>query len=350
VIKKLLCFLLILAFLMWSVAFAASFTADYSVDGGRVTITVKGESYRPVSLVVQDGSRKYYIDQKETDASGKAVFETQLEQGKEYKCTVNLDGAILTQTIKIAKDDPGVPEQPEKPGVAYIYIKGYRGVILPKTEVEIRKGDTVLSLTKRVLNSKGIDFKTRFISGLEYMESIDGQSEFDKGPLSGWMFTVNGEAPSAGATEVPVRDGDYIQWLYTTNLGKDIGIIYDQPRSEIIDEAIALLDGKNASEKEIINMVKAITEYLVDSVGDVKSKDDIKAVLRDLKDVNDIFLKVLARLKSEEGFDSAASSCAKIAEAAIKLLSYADEASKSEISLLVQKLHRHNPGICRQDG
>jgi hypothetical protein len=156
---KLISFLMILALLLPSFAFAAGLTVDYEVDGARVSVIVRGESYKPVSIVIGDGSRKHYIDQKETDASGQAVFNTYLEQGNEYECTVNLDGINQTKTIVVEKEEPEEPEQPEKPAVAYIYIKGYEGVILPKTEVEIKKGDTVLSITRRVLDSKGIDFK-----------------------------------------------------------------------------------------------------------------------------------------------------------------------------------------------
>ena len=332
---KLISFLMILALLLPSFAFAADLTVDYEVDGARVSVIVRGESYKPVSIVIGDGSRKHYIDQKETDASGQAVFNTYLEQGNEYECTVNLDGINQTKTIVVEKEEPEEPEQPEKPAVAYIYIKGYEGVILPKTEVEIKKGDTVLSITRRVLDSKGIDFRIR--SG--YVVGIDGQNEFDKGPTSGWMFSVNGDFPGIGPGSVTVEDGDYIQWLYTTNLGEDIGNIYEEPRKEIIDDALALLDDKNASEKEIIDMVKNITDYIVDMVNSVKSKDDIKkAVLRDLKDVNDIFLKVLARLKSEDAINSASANSARVAEMAARLLGYTDEeASITEISSVVKE-------------
>lgn len=332
---KLISFLMILALLLPSFAFAAGLTVDYEVDGARVSVIVRGESYKPVSIVIGDGSRKHYIDQKETDASGQAVFNTYLEQGNEYECTVNLDGINQTKTIVVEKEEPEEPEQPEKPAVAYIYIKGYEGVILPKTEVEIKKGDTVLSITRRVLDSKGIDFRIR--SG--YVVGIDGQNEFDKGPTSGWMFSVNGDFPGIGPGSVTVEDGDYIQWLYTTNLGEDIGNIYEEPRKEIIDDALALLDDKNASEKEIIDMVKNITDYIVDMVNSVKSKDGIKkAVLRDLKDVNDIFLKVLARLKSEDAINSASANSARVAEMAARLLGYTDEeASITEISSVVKE-------------
>jgi len=319
--KKLIAFLIVFVLLLPSFAFAAGPSIDYKVDGDKVTVTVTGKSHRPVSIVIEDGSRKYYIDQKETDENGKAVFNTLLEKGKEYSCIVKIDGVKNTKTIKVEKDDPEEPGLPGKADVVYIYIEGYKGVILSETEVKINKGDTVLSVTRRVLDSKGIDYEIR--NG--YMASIKGQNEFDKGPKSGWMFTVNGKFPNIGPGNVTVRDGDYIEWLYTTNLGEDIGNIYEDPRSDIIDKALDLLEDKSVKEKEIIDMVQDLTEYIADSVANIKSKDDLKTVLKDLEDVNDIFLKLLSRLKTEEGFESAALNSQKIGEMAVKLLKHADD-------------------------
>ncbi|HHX23720.1 MAG TPA: DUF4430 domain-containing protein [Thermoanaerobacterales bacterium] len=331
--KKLISFLLIFVLLLPSFAFGADATIDYDFNGDRVTITIKEDSYKPVSIVIEDGSRKFYIDQKETDVDGKAVFDTQLERGKEYKCTTNIDGVKQTETISVEKDSPEDPEQPEKPDVAYIYIKGYRDVILPETEVKINKGDTVLSLTRRVLNSKEIDIKVR--GG--YVSGIDNQNEFDKGPNSGWMFTVNGKFAGIGAGSVTVRSGDYIEWLYTTDLGEDIGNIYEDPENSIVDNALDLLDDKNVGEKEIIEMVKDITDYIVHAVDSLKSKDHVKTVLKDFRDVNNIFLKVLERLKSEENFENAAANSLKIGEMAAKLLSYTDEKDMTNEIILAAK-------------
>ena len=324
--KRLISFLLILVLLLPTFAFGAGATINYDIDGERVTITVKGDNYKPVSIVIQDGSRKHYIDQKETDASGEAVFSTYLEQGKEYKITANIGGVKQTGTIVVEEDEQEEPELPEKPEVAHIYIKGYKGVILPETEVTLRDGDTVLSITRRVLSSKGIDFKVR--GG--YVSSIDNQSEFDKGPNSGWMFSINGKFPNVGPDSVKVKSGDYIEWLYTTNLGKDIGNIYEEFGNEIIDNALELLDDKTATEKEIIDMVKDITSYIVNVAESVKKEGNLKTVLRDFKDVNKIFLKVLKRLETEDGIYSAVNNSLKLSEIAVKLLDLTDEKAMSD--------------------
>ncbi len=56
-----------------------------------------------------------------------------------------------------------------------------------------------------------------------YVQSIDGDGEFDHGPLSGWMYSVNGRYPDYGASQYDLKEGDVLRWRYTTDLGEDLG-------------------------------------------------------------------------------------------------------------------------------
>ena len=38
---------------------------------------------------------------------------------------------------------------------------------------------------------------------------------------AGWLFTVNGEAPSVGADKLEVNDGDVIEWTYHADAGEE---------------------------------------------------------------------------------------------------------------------------------
>ena len=141
---------------------------------------------------------------------------------------------------------------------------------------------------------------------------------------SGWCFQST-EVFQVWVQKVNVRNGDYIEWLYTTNLGKDVGNIFTDPKKDVIDNALALLDDKTAGEKEITKMIKDIANYIVDAVEKIKSKDDLKTVLKDFRDINTIFLKVLKRLETEDGFDNAAVNSLKMGEIAAKLLNHTDD-------------------------
>jgi hypothetical protein len=56
-----------------------------------------------------------------------------------------------------------------------------------------------------------------------YLEGISNLYEFDAGELSGWMYKVNGWFPNYGSSRYQLKQGDVIEWLYTCELGKDIG-------------------------------------------------------------------------------------------------------------------------------
>jgi len=56
-----------------------------------------------------------------------------------------------------------------------------------------------------------------------YVHSINGWGEFDAGPLSGWMFAVNGVFPGYSSSARTLEDGDRVYWLFTRDLGNDLG-------------------------------------------------------------------------------------------------------------------------------
>ncbi|MBQ1302491.1 MAG: DUF4430 domain-containing protein [Firmicutes bacterium] len=99
------------------------------------------------------------------------------------------------------------------------------GVILPATSVSFSDGDTVFDVLKKTMREEGILFEfetTPLYSGV-YIEGIANLYEFDCGPLSGWMYAVNGVFPNYGCGSCKVKDGDKIRWIYTCDLGRDIG-------------------------------------------------------------------------------------------------------------------------------
>ena len=56
-----------------------------------------------------------------------------------------------------------------------------------------------------------------------YIEGINHLYEFSAGPLSGWMYAVNGVYPNYGCSQYVLQDGDTIVWNYTVDLGRDLG-------------------------------------------------------------------------------------------------------------------------------
>ncbi|QNM05712.1 DUF4430 domain-containing protein [Qiania dongpingensis] len=104
------------------------------------------------------------------------------------------------------------------------YIPG-NGVILSASEVELYEGETVFDVLKRTTRETGIklEFRNDGVHGAGYIVGINHLNEFDCGEGSGWMYTVNGWFPNYGCAKYVLEDNDVIQWIYTCDLGRDIG-------------------------------------------------------------------------------------------------------------------------------
>ena len=46
------------------------------------------------------------------------------------------------------------------------------------------------------------------------------------GNLSGWLYRVNGAFADVGCSQYRLQEGDAVEWMYTTDLGKDVGNSY----------------------------------------------------------------------------------------------------------------------------
>jgi len=99
------------------------------------------------------------------------------------------------------------------------------GLIVPVTKVEISKGETVFDVLLKV--TKGNKIHMEYVSTplykSNYIEGIGNIYEIDAGPLSGWMYKVNNQFPSYGCGRYVLKDGDNIEWVYTCDLGRDVG-------------------------------------------------------------------------------------------------------------------------------
>jgi len=100
------------------------------------------------------------------------------------------------------------------------------GIIFPLTPVTVYEGENVFQVLQREMRAAGIHMSSRFTPafGSAYVEAINNLFEFDAGPLSGWMYRVNGDFPNFGSSLYILSPGDVIEWLYTVDLGRDIGV------------------------------------------------------------------------------------------------------------------------------
>ena len=99
------------------------------------------------------------------------------------------------------------------------------GVILNKKEAVFKEGETVFDVLLRVLKESKIhlEFVKTPLNNNVYIEGINNIYEFDCGELSGWMYKVNDKFPNYGCGKYYLKKGDIVEFIYTCDLGRDIG-------------------------------------------------------------------------------------------------------------------------------
>jgi len=94
------------------------------------------------------------------------------------------------------------------------------GVIVAKTVAPISDGDTMWDVLRRVCRESGVvvakngSGKSVFVKSIGGVAPVSGQS--------GWMFRINGEFVMASAGNIPMSDGDVVEWVYTMDGGDDV--------------------------------------------------------------------------------------------------------------------------------
>lgn len=106
------------------------------------------------------------------------------------------------------------------------------GVILKTTKYELKGKENVFDILVRATRDHRIHMEYQGANenqyGSVYIEGINHVYEFSAGELSGWMYSVNGWYPNYGASRYYLKDGDKIEWNYTCDLGRDLGVTWDE--------------------------------------------------------------------------------------------------------------------------
>ena len=100
------------------------------------------------------------------------------------------------------------------------------GIILEKLEVSYEDGATVFDVLADVVKENKIHMEYTGTAKIPYIEGVANLYEFDCGPLSGWMYQVNGWFPSFNMGQYKIERGDHIEVIYTCDLGEDVGDTY----------------------------------------------------------------------------------------------------------------------------
>ena len=99
------------------------------------------------------------------------------------------------------------------------------GTILERSTYKGTTDNTVFDALNTLCRNNDIQLEFSYTPIYEsyYIEGINYLYEFDGGNLSGWMYKVNGWFPNYGCSSYYLSDGDVVEWVYTCDLGKDVG-------------------------------------------------------------------------------------------------------------------------------
>ena len=129
-----------------------------------------------------------------------------------YSCTISINCAVILDNMEFC--------DPEK-----VELVPEDGWILEPLTVTFYEGESVFNVLQRVCKQNKIhmEYMDTPIYNSAYIEGIHNLYEFDVGELSGWMYNVNGWFPNYGCSRYQLQDGDVIEWVYTCDLGEDVG-------------------------------------------------------------------------------------------------------------------------------
>lgn len=129
-----------------------------------------------------------------------------------YSCTISISCATILNNLDLC--------DPEK-----VELVPEDGWILKPITVTFYEGESVFNVLQRTCKQQKIhmEFEDTPMYNSAYIEGIHNLYEFDVGELSGWMYRVNGWFPNYGCSRYQLQDGDTVEWVYTCDLGADVG-------------------------------------------------------------------------------------------------------------------------------
>ncbi len=200
---------------------------------------------------------------------------TIVSEGKSKSGTLTITDSYVAnhvpQTISVTLDEEqgGSAPSTEKIMVSIRVADPQGKTYLSKKSYTVGSGTTVYEL----LEKTGLNIQSTNTEFGIYIQAIEGLGEFDEGSDSGWMYRVNGIYPQTSASAAKLADGDYVEWLYTRDLGEDIGggsigggtAAKDKAAAEKAETLIGAIGAVNEGSGEAIQAAREAYDALTDA-------------------------------------------------------------------------------------
>ena len=157
----------------------------------------------------------------------------------------------------------------DQDGIIHTYAADNLESWVPETVYYVDLNSTVYDVMKAAEKEYGFIIKSRDSQYGTYVYGVvNGEvslEEFDNGPNSGWMYTVNGIHPEVGVAARYVDDGDAIVFHYTDDYTKEESLMFDKAEAGNAEEMITSLPelaNLTAADKEKVAAARAAYEAL----------------------------------------------------------------------------------------
>jgi hypothetical protein len=207
-----------------------------------VRIKIPGAAGKSIGAIDKNGALSEITTYLTFDTIEAA--ESCLSPASPYAMRISGDDVVIwTRTGAIFTAYTQIIPPPPQPDCVILSVYGYGGeVLLSPLQVVLQDGDTPFSI---LLRESGLLVE----ADGAYVSRIGSYGEFDYGENSGWMYQVDGVAPSSTAADAYFLENDQIvSWRYTADLGADIGSDYMSP---IIEEAVTLRTERGIMTAEV---------------------------------------------------------------------------------------------------
>ena len=145
-----------------------------------------------------------------SSGSGQGSDTSTPQEPEQYTCYLEVECHTILNNMDSLKE-----------GKAHLVPSS--GVIY-SANVKFTPGQSAYDVLRAAMQAAGIQMDAEYNSLYDsaYIKGINNLYEFDCGPYSGWMYSVNGIYPNYGTSVYTLADGDRLIFSYTCDLGRDL--------------------------------------------------------------------------------------------------------------------------------
>lgn len=176
--------------------------------------TLSSNNGKPEGGGMSDSSSNFTVSSQQPSATPKPVEpeDAEVNEDKKLTCSMSITCKTILDNMDLFNKDK-------------MSVLPKDGVIYAERTVTFYEGESVFDILARETKKNRIHMEHESfpLYNSEYIEGINNIYEKDCGEGSGWMYKVNGWIPNYGCSRYQVKSGDKIEWIYTCDLGHDLG-------------------------------------------------------------------------------------------------------------------------------